>query len=294
MADDFKPVLIYDECVAGDTLISTEDGLVKIQNLNPGTLVKTPIGLKMVLSTIRRENPRRLMRVKFTNGDSVYCTDNHRFLSKNGWVSAKSLSIGEILCFDSGYAKDYGKAMRALRENVDAQECPQTENSNFLREEMFQLSSVDSGAEAVSVRTNEDYSERPGLIVSTSTIMECEPQQLHVQKVGSDESVCRFGGKAIPSEARRKRQRINSPSNIASTEARCGMEAGIRYLAGSFSRMASDDRGLSPSSSEDCSGMRWIVSQPSKNKSEGCEEGYAPKAAWVEDVEIQEIGRAHV
>lgn len=67
-------------CVAGDTLVKLDNDLCKsIKNIVVGEFVKTQNGSNRVLATYKYDNVQSY-NVLFTNGDSITCTDTHKFL----------------------------------------------------------------------------------------------------------------------------------------------------------------------------------------------------------------------
>ena len=90
-------LVIFDECLAGDTLVLTERGQVPI--------VEIPCsGAKYVLTfneslqiwehkpivRLIRQGMREIVRVRTERGE-ISCTTDHRFLTERGWVEARHL-----------------------------------------------------------------------------------------------------------------------------------------------------------------------------------------------------------
>jgi ribonucleoside-diphosphate reductase alpha chain len=69
-------------CVAGDTLVSTENGLMNIQNV-PNTI---------------RTARKLLFLLKTREGYQIKVTEDHRILTQNGWKEARLLKPGEEIC----------------------------------------------------------------------------------------------------------------------------------------------------------------------------------------------------
>lgn len=85
-------------CVHADTLIDTPSGKVRIADFNGG-LIYSYNGSKIIETYACKPikyTKERLYKIS-TNNNSIICTDQHRFLTSNGWVEAKNLSIGDNL-----------------------------------------------------------------------------------------------------------------------------------------------------------------------------------------------------
>jgi RecA/RadA recombinase len=89
----FPKAVVGGGCVVSGTKIKTERGLVEIENINVGDKVLTLDGFKEVTHTW---NPDTLdegypecYEVEFEDGYKVIVSENHRFMTENGWVSVK-------------------------------------------------------------------------------------------------------------------------------------------------------------------------------------------------------------
>lgn len=90
-------------CVAGDTLLNTTAGTIKIRDLD---LQKTPN--IAILTHALREQPilakidkgiDEMFRVELENGATIECTADHKFLTAHGWVRLGDLKEeDEVLC----------------------------------------------------------------------------------------------------------------------------------------------------------------------------------------------------
>lgn len=86
-------------CVSGDTVLLTKCGPVAIKDVEPGAgvYVKTHVGRwRRVIRKIYKGTDR-MFKVSLSNGSTIKCTANHRFLSENGWVQLGKLRIGDEL-----------------------------------------------------------------------------------------------------------------------------------------------------------------------------------------------------
>jgi len=85
-------------CLEGSTKIVTENGLVEIQNIQVGDMVKALNGFKKVLRKFEPKDlnteGKKFLEVEFDDGYKVKCTHDHKFLTKDGWVKAIDLIPG--------------------------------------------------------------------------------------------------------------------------------------------------------------------------------------------------------
>ncbi len=87
-------------CLNGETKIRTENGLMKLKDINIGDNVYALDGkLKPVINKFlpsELPNPKKYMRLTFEDGSFVECTDTHKFLMKDGsWKAASDIVEGE-------------------------------------------------------------------------------------------------------------------------------------------------------------------------------------------------------
>lgn len=93
----FPKTVIPGGCLAAGTKIRMYDGTEKnIENIEIGDLVLTLEGAKPVENiwnpeTLVEGNPE-CFEIEFEDGYKVICSDNHPFLTQNGWVAAKDLT----------------------------------------------------------------------------------------------------------------------------------------------------------------------------------------------------------
>jgi hypothetical protein len=102
-------VLLIDECLRKNTLVSTIKGNVKIQNLKIGDLVKSfntktqKIEYKPVLNTwknLHKSNSyEEFLEIKLENGNIVHLTPNHKVYTVNGYKRADELTKNDDILF---------------------------------------------------------------------------------------------------------------------------------------------------------------------------------------------------
>jgi hypothetical protein len=95
--EQFSSVLV-DECFTGDTPVLTESGYKDISTIESGDIVinydenARTFKSDVVERVHKNINSDRLMLVTMDNGDTLRVTENHKFLTHEGWVKAKHLN----------------------------------------------------------------------------------------------------------------------------------------------------------------------------------------------------------
>ncbi len=91
-------VWILDECFPANTPITTPTGEKPIQELVEGDSVCSLFGKNDVVEkTFRKEIPlSRVVRIDFSNGKVLFCSDHHQFFTPDGWKFAKDLISGDF------------------------------------------------------------------------------------------------------------------------------------------------------------------------------------------------------
>lgn len=88
-------------CVRRDTLIDTPQGQVRIDEFKGGEVFATSSkGITIVNACAPIEYPEeQLYKIKLENGQTLSCTDQHRFLTSHGWRSLAALQHEKLpLC----------------------------------------------------------------------------------------------------------------------------------------------------------------------------------------------------
>lgn len=78
-------------CFTGDTKVLTKNGLCPIMELSDSSLILTPKGWKKSKQLGITQKKANLVEITFTDGTKVKCTQEHLFLTENGWKYAKHL-----------------------------------------------------------------------------------------------------------------------------------------------------------------------------------------------------------
>lgn len=89
-----------EQCMAGDTLIKTSDGIKELQHIKQGDFVYALTGLKEVLATYSPididATDKKFLELEFDDGHVVRCTHDHKFyVSPGEWVKAIDMKIGQ-------------------------------------------------------------------------------------------------------------------------------------------------------------------------------------------------------
>lgn len=114
-------IFILDECFYKDSLVKTVDGDKEICKLHQGDLVYTSSGLHPIKSVnICKVQSDRLCVLNLSNGNKIYTTKDHLFMTTNGWVEAKDLiNKDELIQFT--YMKNLFDDNNQLIQNIESQ-----------------------------------------------------------------------------------------------------------------------------------------------------------------------------
>lgn len=92
-----------DHCFLGGTLINTPNGDKYIEDILVGDLVNTLSGVKCVTRLYRREYTGPILKIS-AGDNAVYCTPNHPFLGRGGWIEAQKLRNGnDAFLYQDGF-----------------------------------------------------------------------------------------------------------------------------------------------------------------------------------------------
>lgn len=98
------------KCVDEDSLFWTEQGYVRIKDLQPGTAVHVISPTQCVskynkIDRILLPRTKECIRVTTRSGKELVCTKDHRILTNNGWIEAKDTKGSFVI---RGLAEKYG------------------------------------------------------------------------------------------------------------------------------------------------------------------------------------------
>jgi thymidylate synthase ThyX len=107
-------------CIAGDSMVTTSVGKREIQDLYQSSIQNKNLPKvrtycfdtkQFVYSNISEvfyngEHPTYKLTTKITN-KTIECTENHKFLTKKGWVKLKDLQEGDVISINGDYSIVY-------------------------------------------------------------------------------------------------------------------------------------------------------------------------------------------
>lgn len=79
-------------CIAYDSLVKTNNGLEKIQDIEPNTYVQTEDGSYHIVLASMYKKYKQIISVRTSFGMEIKCTPDHRVLTQRGWVEAGKLN----------------------------------------------------------------------------------------------------------------------------------------------------------------------------------------------------------
>lgn len=183
---DVWDCIIVDECFPAGTKIQTPHGTVPIQFVRPGELVLTRNEFSGKLEFCEVEelqvrSAKRLLKITSSYGQTVICTPNHPFYTRNGYRKAADLK--------------YGDEVYILREGVrpvDMEPYPTIRNSkgrtlSVLFQRMFRKRK--SSALCLDGRPERNFSEIYERNQSQIRFRENEEEQPDVQRRNPSESL---------------------------------------------------------------------------------------------------------
>jgi intein/homing endonuclease len=83
-------------CLAEGTKIETSKGFKSIEDVRIGEKVLTTHGFEKVKNTLKKHYDKTIHKIS-ANGKDVYCTWNHPFYTKRGWIQARDLRDSDII-----------------------------------------------------------------------------------------------------------------------------------------------------------------------------------------------------
>jgi DNA polymerase-1 len=83
-------------CLPAGSLVSTQRGLIGIEEIRPGDLVRTSRGARMVIAH-QRTGVKPVVAIHLSSGVILRCSSDHKLRSKGKWVEAGTLAVGDPL-----------------------------------------------------------------------------------------------------------------------------------------------------------------------------------------------------
>jgi len=91
-------IYYWDECFAKGTSIETPQGAMKIEDLSSGDYVFSINGKTKIERVFKNKVPlNRIVKLQFSNGDTLHTTKDHLFLTGAGWKKAASLKSRDLI-----------------------------------------------------------------------------------------------------------------------------------------------------------------------------------------------------
>ncbi len=135
-------VMLFDECFVGSTYIEAQNDKITIKDLfelhnsnKKLPLIKTynKISEKFEYKNIIKawnRGIKQTIQFKTSNNITIKCTDNHKFLTDNGWKEVKNFVIGELIKSIYGYEKVIN--IEILNEQEEVYDLEVEDNHNFI------------------------------------------------------------------------------------------------------------------------------------------------------------------
>jgi hypothetical protein len=84
-------------CFSAETLVQTEKGAMRIDEMPESGYVYTVGGRKVPYSGCQQTKVAKMVKVILSNGSEIKCTPDHMFLTTEGWIEAANLR-GKKIC----------------------------------------------------------------------------------------------------------------------------------------------------------------------------------------------------
>ncbi len=117
-------------CFAGDTLADTDHGSVAMRELPASGLIRTWDGSFVPFANPGIRGRKRSVRISLSDGTSVVCTPDHRFLTEKGWIEAKNL-LGLSCCTWLLYQNQLRKGQAWKQRNSSGRSITGTASTSF-------------------------------------------------------------------------------------------------------------------------------------------------------------------
>lgn len=112
--------VVVDECFIAGTKIKTLAGEKNIEEIKVGEYVFNAADIGRVKRISKREYWGRFVKIKFSNGCSFICTENHPIFTQDGWIEAQHLLPGKIV-FDYSSLRDLWNGIYAETDKTQGE-----------------------------------------------------------------------------------------------------------------------------------------------------------------------------
>lgn len=88
--------VFVDECFSGDTLISTPNGLKRIDSLSNNDVIYNAIGIGHI-KQVSIKNHNIIYTLRLSNGKEIKTTNNHPVFTGNGWKTIEKMDSSDVV-----------------------------------------------------------------------------------------------------------------------------------------------------------------------------------------------------
>lgn len=82
-------------CFVPGTMVEQPDKWIAIEQIKPGDTVIGGTGQPRRVTAVSSQKRSKMARLRLSNGQTLVCTADHRFLTDRGWIQAHHLHPGE-------------------------------------------------------------------------------------------------------------------------------------------------------------------------------------------------------
>lgn len=139
-------------CLAGNSLIRTSEGYVPLMEIKAGMLVWTHKNRWKQVTAFIQQGVREVVKLSLSNGKTLTCTRDHRFLTSAG----KWLSVEEICCeyfkkldFQQTESGSNGSSIPKQRFENNCDDCEDSKHDNTKRHWGFAFGNVQRGIQSL-------------------------------------------------------------------------------------------------------------------------------------------------
>ena len=148
-------------CLPAGTLIATSSGLVGIEDVRPGDLVRTPEGGRRILAW-ESTGPKPVVALRLSTGVTLRCSPDHQLLSLGNWLRSDALTSGAPL-YMSFREGPFGQRRDFEIEPIAAY--PTRKSPTLPREWSSDLAELVGYAMADGHLARSDYNEKPAKLI---------------------------------------------------------------------------------------------------------------------------------
>jgi DNA polymerase-1 len=112
-------------CLPAGTLLNTQRGLVGIETVHPGEMIRTAHGPRRVLAW-QATGEKPVVVLRLSNGITLRCSPEHRIRSRGAWIEAKDIMVGDpvYMSFTPGLFGDQTALNLHYASHHDTQKTP--------------------------------------------------------------------------------------------------------------------------------------------------------------------------